>query len=97
MNVSLRQDSPAAAGLAYWIGHYPVSEFYRPEWCFRDVATAFYVGLTTYIGHPHRSFDEALPRMEARYVQLRNGSPLDWNDAMPLARAAWDRARARYR
>jgi hypothetical protein len=89
-NVSLRQHTSGAAGLAYWVEHCPASELYRPEWRFRDVVPALRLGLIAHISHPHRSFNDLFPRMEARYVQWRNGSPLDWNDALPFAQAVLD-------
>lgn len=91
------ESGPASSGLGYWMLNYRSSSFYREELSFRDVAPALYVGLTGYIGYPHRSFDELLPRLRLRYDHVRGDSPLPWEQAVPIAREAWERARAEVR
>lgn len=80
--------------LCYWALHYRQESFYIPGTSFKDYGPALYLGVTVFNECPERSFDELREGLELRYLLLRGDSRLDWRQAMPVARAAWMRARA---
>ncbi len=82
----------AGFGLDYWILNYSAAPFHREGLAFRDYAPALYLGITGRIAHPSRPFEQILPKLEARYPQVRGPSSLQWPDAIPVAHAAWMRA-----
>lgn len=83
----------AGFGLDYWILNYSSAPFHREGLSFRDYAPALYLGITGRIAYPNRPFEQILPKLEARYPHVRGMSALEWLDAIPIARAAWERAR----
>ncbi|QQQ02906.1 hypothetical protein [Lysobacter enzymogenes] len=83
----------AGAGLDYWILNYSSAPFHREGLSFRDYAPALYLGITGRVAYPSRPFEQILSKLEARYPHVRGMSPLEWLDAIPVARAAWERAR----
>ena len=76
---------------AYWQSVYWSQPYYRAELSYDDYAPAYcvgYIGFAQYGG----SFDEAEKSLCANWVRIRGDSRLEYEDALPAIRAAWEHA-----
>lgn len=76
---------------AYWQSVYWSQPYYRAELSYDDYAPAYCVG---YIGYAQYggSFEEAEKSLCANWVRIRGDSRLEYEDALPAIRAAWEHA-----
>ena len=56
-----------------------------------DYQPAYRHSVETYNRNPNRSFDEVEPELSRDWSRARGKSSLEWGDAKPAARDAWDR------
>ncbi|WP_363800229.1 hypothetical protein ABU614_09200 [Lysobacter firmicutimachus] len=83
-----------ASDLGYWAIAYHTASFHRAGVSFRDYGPALYLGVAVFNEHPEYCFDDPRLNLERRYRDVRGNSCLDWAQAKPAARAAWERAQA---
>jgi uncharacterized protein (TIGR02284 family) len=80
---------------AYWRSSYSREAYYEPGRAYDDYRPAYELGWSGRAGHDD-SFDTLEPAFAAEWVDVRGDSTLDWQDARPATRAAWDRADRTY-
>jgi len=83
------------AELAYWRENYATRDYVHPARRFEDYAPAYDYGVRRY--QADRPFDDLEPDLAGDWDKARGNSDLEWNDARPAARDAWDRLAARSR
>ena len=76
---------------AYWQSVYWSQPYYRAELSYDDYAPAYCVGYIGFAQYGGR-FDEAEKSLCANWVRIKGDSRLDYEDALPAIRAAWDHA-----
>ena len=77
------------AELAYWRENYKSRDYVHPARAFEDYAPAYEYGLRSY--QAGRGFDEVEPDLAGDWDRVRGRSDLEWDDARPAARDAWER------
>lgn len=75
---------------AYWKDNYSRESYYESGRTYEDYAPAYRLGLTGRTRYDG-DFDTAEPRLASEWEEARAGSSLDWKQAQPATRAAWDR------
>lgn len=76
---------------AYWRSQYDRETYYAKGRTYDDYSPAYrtgYEGRTRYNG---KTFDEVEADLQRDYTTARGQSALEWKDARPATRAAWDR------
>jgi hypothetical protein len=82
------------AELGYWRDNYGSRDYVDPARKFDDYAPAYDYGVRRY--QAGKSFDDLEPDLAGDWDNVRGNSDLEWNDARPAARDAWDRLGTRY-
>ncbi len=72
--------------IASWLRHY---RQYVMAFRADDYLPAVKLGLSAYLRG--QSFDDCVDELEQSYARVRGNSRLDWYEALPVARAAWNR------
>ncbi|HEY0334919.1 MAG TPA: hypothetical protein VGC74_14615 [Stenotrophomonas sp.] len=83
----------------YWRNEYERRPYYRADRGYdydRDYITAYGFGLQAREAEPGRSWEEAETRLAQAWPTERGPSRLEWEDAQPAARDAWERADQTY-
>jgi hypothetical protein len=75
----------------YWKDNFARQPFYKDGREYKAYAPAFRTGYLGYAKYSGKTFDEVEDELEADYLRERQGSAIDWADARPATRAAWDR------
>jgi uncharacterized protein (TIGR02284 family) len=75
---------------AYWRESYTREPYYEAGRSFDDYGPAYAYGWGATATYPG-SFEEAEPALERDWSRQRGASSLDWHQARPATRAAWDR------
>jgi hypothetical protein len=57
---------------------------------------ALKLGLDAYLRGHGQDFDDMADALQLCYVRVRGNSRLDWNEALPVAMAAWTRLSERH-
>ncbi|MGV3572564.1 MAG: hypothetical protein ACO1PB_18350 [Ramlibacter sp.] len=76
---------------SYWRENHATRPYARKDLAFDDYQPAYRHGVETYNRNPNRSFDEVEPELSRDWSRARGKSSLEWGDAKPAARDAWDR------
>ena len=74
--------------IAHWMRHY---RNYVPRFRSDDYLPALKLGLDAYLRGHGQDFDDMADSLQLSYVRVRGNSRLDWNEALPVAMAAWTR------
>lgn len=77
---------------AYWREQYRHEPYFDKDRSYEDYGPAYRTGYEGRASHPGKRFEEVEPDLERRYGETRGPSRLDWQQARPASRAAWDRA-----
>jgi len=80
---------------AYWRENYASRDYVHPARSFDDYAPAYDYGVRRF--EAGRDFDDAEPDLAGDWDNVRGKSDLEWNDARPAARDAWERIGTRQR
>lgn len=78
---------------AYWRESYTREPYYEAGRSFDDYGPAYAYGWGATMTYPG-PFEEAEPALARDWESKRGGSSLDWQQARPATRAAWDRVQA---
>jgi phage tail tape-measure protein len=76
---------------AYWRDQYASEPYYVQTRTYDDYAPAYRTGYEARAKLGERSFDDVQADLEHDYIRNRGGSTLNWDEAKPAARAAWER------
>lgn len=87
----LDETSDAQAHHAHWREKYESEPYYREGYTYDDYGPAYAAGLEAAAKHPDRSYDDHESALAHEWHIFRGDSRLDWKEASPAARAAWDR------
>ncbi|WP_206860745.1 hypothetical protein [Lysobacter changpingensis] len=79
--------------ISYWMRHY---RNYVPRFRSEDYLPALKLGLDAYLRGHGQDFDDMADNLQLCYVRVRGNSRLDWNEALPVAMAAWTRLSERH-
>lgn len=79
---------------AYWRDNYTREPYYEAGRSYDDYGPAYAFGWMGPLTYPGR-FEEVEPTLGSEWEQRRGGSSLDWQQARPATRAAWDRVQTR--
>ena len=74
--------------IAHWMRHY---RNYVPGFRSEDYLPALKLGLDAYLRGHGQDFDDMADNLQLCYARVRGRSRLDWNEALPVAMAAWTR------
>ncbi|MBU8977987.1 MULTISPECIES: hypothetical protein [unclassified Lysobacter] len=74
--------------IAHWMRHY---RNYVPRFRGEDYLPALKLGLDAYLRGHGQDFDEMADSLQLSYARVRGSSRLDWDEALPVAMAAWTR------
>jgi len=74
---------------AHWRENYNREPYYEQGRSFDDYGPAYRLGVTGRTRY--EDWDTAEPNLESEWESERGGSSLDWPQARPASRAAWDR------
>jgi hypothetical protein len=77
----------------YWRENYASRDYVDPGRKFEDYAPAYDYGVRRY--DATRSFEDVEPDLAGDWDSVRGNSDLEWNDARPAARDAWERVGTR--
>jgi len=75
----------------YWRNVYPIRDYYDPTIGYPEVGPAYRYGWESRARHHDRNWDEVEPELEREWARERGDSSLDWQQARPAARDAWER------
>lgn len=75
---------------AYWRESYTREPYYEAGRSYDDYGPAYAYGWGATMNYPG-AFDEVEPALARDWERQRGGSSLDWQQARPATRAAWDR------
>ena len=80
---------------AYWREGYVREPYYRDGYTYDDYAPAYGVGIAGTLAERYRDrpFEEYESELAKDWDIYRGKSRLDWPEASPAARAAWERAK----
>jgi hypothetical protein len=76
----------------YWRGRHSDEPYYESGRNYDDYAPAYRTGYMARAEDGTRTFDEAESDLQERYERERGESRLEWDQARPATRAAWERA-----
>jgi len=74
--------------IAHWMHHY---RNYVPGFRTQDYLPALKLGLDAYLRGHGQDFEAMTESLQTSYERVRGPSRLDWNEALPVAMAAWTR------
>lgn len=77
---------------AHWREHYVNEAYYDKTRTYDDYAPAYRTGYEGRGRHSGKRFEDVESDLETSYNAGRGQSRLDWKQARPASRAAWDRA-----
>lgn len=80
---------------AYWRENYASRDYVDAGRTYDDYGPAYGYGVSRY--DRDRSFEDVEPELADGWMGARGNSTLDWGDASPAARDAWERVGSRYR
>ncbi|CAM3441516.1 ferritin-like domain-containing protein [Paracidovorax anthurii] len=75
---------------AYWREAYPREPYYRSDRAYDHYRPAYELGWSA-VGRYPGDFDAMEPQLARDWAQARGASGLEWPEARPAARAAWER------
>ena len=78
---------------AYWRSNYVDRPYFDGSKTFEDYGPAYGLAVNKYPGYADRRFEDVESDLSADWPSSRGASSLDWNEAKPAARDAWDRLR----
>jgi hypothetical protein len=76
---------------AYWRENYANRPYAKPGRSYDDYGPAYAYGEQARQRHGNRDFDSLAPELGQQWHAVRGPSALDWDEAKPAARDAWDR------
>ena len=76
----------------YWRENYERQPYHQKGMAYDDYAPAYRLGWESRNRSQSARFEDAESRLETDYDAMRGNSPLDWSDAKPATRAAWERS-----
>ncbi len=76
----------------YWRGRFSAEPYYVSGRLYDDYAPAYRTGYEARGELADQSFEQAEADLQRRFDSYRGESKLDWAQARPATRAAWDRA-----
>jgi hypothetical protein len=74
----------------YWQAHYMSRPYVLRGTSYDDYGPAYRYGAHARRRYPARSFDEVEPDLARGWDEARGASGLEWADALPAARDAWE-------
>jgi hypothetical protein len=77
---------------AYWREQYANEPYHDKTRTYDDYAPAYRTGYESRGRYPGKRFEDVESELERSYVSGRGQSKLEWTQARPATRAAWDRA-----
>jgi hypothetical protein len=82
---------------AYWRDEYRNRDYYNPDMDYdREIAPAYRYGWEARARSESGNWDASEEDLRTEWQSYRGESTLDWNQAMPATRDAWDRIDAYY-
>lgn len=78
---------------AHWQEHHAREPYYRNGYSYDDYAPAYELGWRDAHKHGDKPFEEVEDSLAHEWDIYRGKSRLDWPEASPAARAAWERAK----
>jgi uncharacterized protein (TIGR02284 family) len=82
---------------AHWRENYTREPYYEKGRSFDDYGPAYRLGVTGRTGYDEGDWTAVEPRLAGEWESNRGNSTLNWQQASPAARAAWDRVDTQYR
>ena len=76
---------------AYWRSNYTDRPYVGEGAAYDDYGPAYNYGVSAYSQYADRDFDAIEPELARNWDGSRRSSNLQWNDARPAVRDAWDR------
>lgn len=76
---------------AYWRDNYATRPYATVDAQYDDYGPAYRYGVDAFGRYPERPFDEIEPDLSRNWSQSRGQSSLEWDNARPATRDAWDR------
>ena len=77
---------------SYWRGRFNNEPYYTQGMIYDDYGPAYRAGYEARVEHHGLSFEQAELDLQNRFMRARGTSRLDWPQARPATRAAWERA-----
>ena len=81
---------------AHWRENYSKEPYYESGRSFDDYGPAYRLGVNGWTQHQGTDFTAVEPRLASEWESTRGNSSLNWSQASPAARAAWDRVDTQY-
>lgn len=75
----------------YWSEHYQTRGYVQPNTPYDNYRPAYRYGVDSYVRSEGRDFDAVEPELRQNWNQARGASNLDWEQARPATRDAYDR------
>lgn len=83
---------------AHWRENYTKEPYYQSGRSFDDYGPAYRLGMNSRMSDDRSDeWTSVEPRLSSEWESTRGNSTLNWQDASPAARAAWDRVDTQYR
>ncbi|HYF17864.1 MAG TPA: hypothetical protein VEA40_08335, partial [Ramlibacter sp.] len=82
---------------AHWRERYTQEPYYEQGRTFDDYSPAYRLGMTGRTSYGADDWTAVEPRLAGEWESNRGNSTLNWQQAGPAARAAWDRVDMQYR
>ncbi|WP_051236629.1 hypothetical protein [Ottowia thiooxydans] len=79
--------------LSYWQEKYQGEAYYIEGYTYEDYGPAYTAGLDLIAKHPDHPYEEHESTLAHDWAVFRGDSRLDWKEASPAVRAAWERAK----
>lgn len=77
----------------YWKENHASRPYARKDIGFDHYQPAYRAGVESYNSNPERSFDDVEPELGRNWGRARGSSSLEWENARPAARDAWQRVK----
>lgn len=77
---------------AHWQEHHTREPYYRSDYNYDDYGPAYSLGWRDVHRHGDKTFEEVENTLAEEWDVYRGKSRLNWPEASPAARAAWERA-----
>jgi uncharacterized protein (TIGR02284 family) len=81
---------------AHWREHYTKEPYYESGRSFEDYGPAYRLGVTGRTRYDEGDWTAVEPRLANEWESTRGNSTLNWSQAGPATRAAWDRVDTQY-
>lgn len=81
---------------AHWREHYTKEPYYESGRDFDDYGPAYRLGVSGRTSYDEGDWTAVEPRLASEWESTRGNSTLNWSQAGPAARAAWDRVDTQY-